>query len=362
MSIKKRKLKSGRTVYDAVLEYGNDGNKRYRETKTFQTLKEAQAAEREAKRYREALRQRTGKIRLAEYIENHYMPIASKRLQVTSLETYETEIKKRIVPCLGRFFLDDLDRRKIQAMLDTCATETVARKALSTLKTILNEAKSDGYITTNPATFKYAFPPKGDKRGNGLVLTDFEQIAQFIAVVQNTAPESIVRLVMTGLMLGLRPEERYALDYESFNFADGVVTVKSAYVSANSRHGGNQLKPTKTELSTREIPMPKPFIDWFYFQDSGTGAWIVNESGERLSPSTAQKAWRRYLAAHPELPPVSLENMRHSFATSCLHAGMNIEDLSRMLGHSNINTTFKRYIKPDLANMRAGLAKIPYPD
>ena len=70
--------------------------------------------------------------------------------------------------------------------------------------------------------------------------------------------------------------------------------------------------------------------------------------------------WNRYLKEHPELPRVTLENMRHSFATACLHAGMNVEDLSRMLGHSDINTTYRRYVKPDLANIRAGLAKIPY--
>lgn len=362
MSIRKRKLKSGRTVYDAVLEYGTDGKERFRETKTFQTLKEAQAAESEARRYREALKHRTGKIRLEEYIEKHYLPIAAKRLQVTSYETYERDIGKRINPCLGRYFLNDLNRRKIQAMLDSCGSESVARKALATLKTILNEAVSDGYINANPATLKYAFPPKGKKRDNGLILTDFEQIAQFIGVVQNTASEPITRLVMSGLMLGLRPEERYALDYEDFNFSDGTVMVSNAYVSASEKHGGNQLKSTKTELSRRLLPLPKPFADWFYFEQNGKGAWITNRTGGRLSPSTGQKMWKRYLKAHPELPPVTLENMRHSFATSCLHAGMNIEDLSRMLGHSNINTTFKRYIKPDLANIRAGLAKIPYPD
>ena len=108
--------------------------------------------------------------------------------------------------------------------------------------------------------------------------------------------------------------------------------------------------------------MPKQFIDWFYYTDEGSGAWIKNKHGDRLSPSTAQKQWRRYLSEHPELPPVTLENMRHSFATSCLNAGMNIEDLSRMLGHSDINTTFRRYVKPDLKNIRAGLALIPYPD
>lgn len=362
MSIRARKKKDGTTVYDATLDYGIVSGQRLRETRTFATRHDAETAEQDAKRYRDAANRKQGSMTLAQYIDFHYWPIASRRLAATSLDTYSREIHLRIRPNLGHLRLDAIDRRAIQRMVDSCASDSVARKSVSLLKTILNEAVGDGYITGNPASAKYAFPRKKGKRDNGLILTDFEQIASFIETVQNDAPESITRLVMAGLMLGLRPEERYALDYEDFDFSAGTVSIHQAFVTASARYGGNQLKETKTELSARVIPMPQPFIDWFYWQDNGTGAWITNRAGERLSPSTAQKMWRRYLEAHPDLPPVTLENMRHSFATSCLHAGMNIEDVSRMLGHSNINTTFNRYIKPDFLNVRSALQAIPYPD
>jgi len=362
MSISKRKLADGRTVYDVTIEYGYKDGKRDRRRKTFATRKEAEREEEKARRVRAALRNRTGQTPLGEYIDRFYWPITSRRLEATSLETYKREIDKRIKPILGDCALEELDRQKIQAMVDSCPTEAVGRKSLGVLKTILNEAVGDGFIMGNPAVARYAMPKKGKKRDNGLILADFDKIGQFIAVVQNDGSEAITRLVMSGLMLGLRPEERYALDYEDFDFASQTVTINQAYVSASAEFGGNQLKDTKTELSHRTIPMPRAFWDWFYYDTNGTGAWIVNSKGERLSPSTGRKMWARYLSKHPELPPITLENMRHSFATSCLHAGMNVEDLSRMLGHSDINTTYRRYVRPDLANIREGLAKIPYPD
>lgn len=362
MSIRKRKLKDGSIVYDAILEYGLSGGQRDRQWRTFKTLKEAKAADDDARRYRDAVKNRTGKLRLSEYIDKYYWPITSRRLEATSLDTYERDIRLRIKPYLGDYFLDDLDRQKIQRMVDNCATESVARKAVATLKTILNEAVGDGFIDGNPATARYAYPKNRGKRDNGLILTDFKQIASFIDQVQDDAPEAITKLVMSGLMLGLRPEERYALNYEDFDFENGTVNVHGAYVVASRKHGGNQMKKTKTPLSNRLVPMPKPFADWFYWTDEKDGAWITNEYGGRLSPNGAQKRWMRYLAKHPDLPHITLENMRHSFATSCLNAGMHVEDLSRMLGHSDINTTYRRYVKPDLKNIREGLAKIPYPN
>lgn len=359
MSVRKRTLKDGRTVYDATLEYGVDrsGN-RLREKRTFATLKEAQAADAHAKATSNALRDKSGKLTLSEYIDRCYWPIASRRLQASSLDTYERDIEKRIRPALGNKRLDRIDRYSIQDMLDDTQTYAVARKCLSTLKTILNEAVSDGFIASNPACARFAYPPKGRKRDNGVILSDFEQIGQFIETVINDGSDSIVRLVLTGLLLGLRPEERYALDYEDIDFANKIVHVSKAYVTVSGKRGGHALKVTKTELSTRTVPMPQVFADYIYYEPDGRGAYITNEHGGRLSPSTAQKQWKRYLDAHPDLPRVTLENMRHSYATSCIHAGMAVADLSRILGHSDINTTYRRYVKPQFSDMQKSMISI----
>lgn len=360
MSVKARRLKDGATVYDVELYYGRtEDGKADRAFKTFRTLKEARKAEQDAARFRAAMRDGSGRLTVSEYIDRIYWPIASRRLEATSLDTYRREIDLRIVPSLGDVGLDRVDRRGIQRMLDSCGTESVARKALGLLKTILNEAVGDGYLTANPATARYALPKHGRKRDNGLILGDWDKIREFIDVVQDAAPEAVTRLVMAGLTMGLRPEERYALDWEDMDLPHLTLHVRGAYVAASSEHGGCQMKKTKTAHSERVIPMTEMFAAWAVFDGSGKGPWIVNRYGGRMSPSTGRHMYGRFLDAHPELPRVTLENMRHSFATACLHEGMNVEDVSRMLGHSDINTTFSRYVKPDLDNMRRGVAVLP---
>ena len=357
MSIKRRKLKDGTIVYDAVLEYGTADGKRDRRKRTFATLKEAKAAEKDAERLRGAIRHR-GKLKLGEYIARYYWPIASRRLEATSLDTYRKELDKRILPVLGDEYLEELDRLKIQRMVDGCQTESVGRKAHGLLRTILNEAVGDGFLQYNPATARYAMPPKGGKRDNGVVLTDWKQIQRFLKATKD-APRPVRRLIVSGLCLGLRPEERYALDYEDLDLHHGTVTIKGAYVTASSKHGGNQMKATKTKGSQRVLPMSALFIENAIFDCDGEGPWIANEGGGRMSPSTGRHMYSRYMAGK-DLPQVTLENMRHSFATACLHAGMNVEDVSKMLGHSDINTTFRRYVKPDLEDMRVAFRKIPW--
>ena len=58
------------------------------------------------------------------------------------------------------------------------------------------------------------------------------------------------------------------------------------------------------------------------------------------------------------MPHVTIENQRHSFATSYLHAGGRVEDLSRILGHADIVTTYRRYVRPGYEDAARGVGGI----
>lgn len=356
MSIKARKLKDGSTVYDVCVYTGfTFEGKRDRKTVTCKTKRAAQLEEARLKSKTDAMRRRSGRMSLADYIETRYWPIARGRLQPSSLDTYQQTIRKHILPALGHVDLEAIDRAKIQSMVDGIDTEAAARKAVNTLKTILGEAVGDGLIATNPATAKFAYPPKGSKRDNGLVLTSFEQIGVCLDIVAHRASESVQRIAFTGLLQGLRPEERYALDWSDLDVENRTINVSKAYTAASSVHGGNSLKAPKTELSTRVIPMHPKFAEWLATQERTDGPFILGANGKRISPSTAQKRWRAFLRENPDCPQVTIENMRHSFATSYLAAGGQVSVLSRILGHSNISTTVDKYYKPDTEALRNDL-------
>lgn len=355
MTIRSRKLASGKTVYDVTVAH--DG---IREYVTAYSRSEARALEIELKAKYSRCNARRHTMTLDEYIYSIYWPVASKRLSATSLDTYEKEIRLRIAPTLGEKKLKEIDRPTIQRlMVDGCATECVARKAIGVLKTILNEAINDGYIDKNYACSKFAMPKGKNQRDNGLVLASFDDIYSMLDYLDEHATICLRRIAYTGLLQGLRPEERYALEWSCFDLGNQTITVKEARVSASSKHGGVQDKATKTTHSKRVIPMHPRFYEFLTATPSTRkGAYIIGGDGGKISPSTAQKRWRSFLKANPRCPQVTIENMRHSFATSYLAAGGRIEVLSRILGHSNISTTISRYYRPDVELIRGDMAKI----
>ena len=353
MAIRARKLSNGKTVYDVSIYETTE----HRRSQTVSTKREAVQLEAQWIALRDNLRRSNPALTLKEYIDKRYWPNASKRLSASSKDTYEKHIRLRIKPALGNYKLRDIDRAIIQSrMVDGCATDGVARDAVGVLKTILNEAIADGFISKNPACAKFAYPSTPSRpRDNGIVLPTFAQIYRLLAVV-DSASVPVQRIAYTGLLLGLRPEERYGLDWRDFDLTTQTVTISRACITASPLHGGVQLKETKTRNSTRTIPLHPVFSKWISTQPRGNSqAFILGADGNRISPSTAQKWWRDFLATHPDVPPVTIENMRHSFATAYLDAGGKVEILSRILGHSNISTTVNKYFRPDVELLRNDL-------
>ena len=151
-------------------------------------------------------------------------------------------------------------------------------------------------------------------------------------------------------------------NWDSFDAAYTRCDVTAAYTTASKAEGGAHMKAPKTELSTRTVPVPDAARAYLLRMERGGGAFIEGADGGRISPSTAQKRIKRFYRVAAErglrLPYITIENMRHSFATSYLHAGGNIEDLSRILGHSDINTTYRRYVRPSVDDLAIGMSSV----
>jgi integrase len=74
-----------------------------------------------------------------------------------------------------------------------------------------------------------------------------------------------------------------------------------------------------------------------------TALVLTREDGTMLDPEWLSKEFQR-LAKAAGLPRIRLHDLRHSYASSALAAGVPIEVLSRRLGHSRISITQDVYV------------------
>ena len=55
---------------------------------------------------------------------------------------------------------------------------------------------------------------------------------------------------------------------------------------------------------------------------------------------------------------VNYHILRHTFATNCVAMGFDSKTLSEILGHSNVNITFNRYVHPTLLQKKEQMAHL----
>lgn len=139
---------------------------------------------------------------------------------------------------------------------------------------------------------------------------------------------------------GVRPSEQIALRWPDVDFKREQIRIAAARVRARDKDTKTH-KIRFTDLQTRAVEAltRQRELSW-----SLTGCVFINpNTGRRFSDSAApMNTWRDVLKA-TQIRPRGAKQTRHTYATLCLHAGMNPAYVSRQMGHANAKMFFEVY-------------------
>lgn len=175
---------------------------------------------------------------------------------------------------------------------------------------------------------------------------------------------------MLAIYGGFRRGELGALTWRDIDYTERTVTISKAVAR---RKGGQVVKGPKTEHGNRTVPLPERCFfqlqrlqnEQLKYRLSLGSAWqgpldmddctiFINADGGMMDVSTVRKRFlsiiRRYneMCSDPSdrLPEIRVHDLRHTFATIALANGVNIANISVLLGHEKISTTYDIYSHP----------------
>ncbi len=196
--------------------------------------------------------------------------------------------------------------------------------ATQALRQVLSRAVLWGMIDVNPAKLGVDNPTPRRREQR-----PFESWAELDAVAANLAPR-YAPMVIFAAATGLRPAEWLALERRDVDLVARVVYVRRSFTKG-------RLKSTKTEASQRAVPLQAIALDALERQPSSPHSPLLfpAERGGYLDlHNFRNREWKPAQRAAGIEPLRRVYDLRHTFATFALRAGISTFDLSRYMGAS----------------------------
>ena len=114
----------------------------------------------------------------------------------------------------------------------------------------------------------------------------------------------------------------------------------------------------KTPASIRRIPIcSNLFRILSACESQAASEYVVSERPGFISPRTFEYRYHKILKAN-RIPSINFHGLRHTFATRCIEAGVDVKSLSEVLGHANAAITLNTYVHSSMELKRAQLEKL----
>jgi integrase len=335
------------------LPLGEDGRRRQVTKSGFATKKEASAALSKALA---AVGDRTftapDTITVSAYLATWLDGLDRKP---ATLEAYRRIVERHLTPTLGRGRVQMLTPVQIKAAYrslqdDKGLSPTTVQLVHQVLSKALSDAVHDGLLLASPAA-----KVKAPSRARPEMQTwNREQVSTFLRHVEGERLAAMWRLFLTT---GMRRGEVAALRWQDVNIDGAALSVRQTgnmiggawTVGTPKGRGDATAKSRRLALDavtvaalrahrTRQLQERMAWGgDW---QD--LGLVFVREDGSPLNPSTiGQQLTIR--AKQAGLPHVRVHDLRHTYATLALEAGVHPKVVSERLGHANIGITLDLY-------------------
>lgn len=335
-----------------VMDLGWVGGKRVRRTVTARTLKELRPKFRRLKEQVEK-----GVLgedaTVAEWLDYWMAEVAPRTVRPRTLQGYAGYVETWLKPHLGRRKLTGLKPDHIRAlhkvMEQAGKSDATRRQAHMILQRALKVAMMDQRILSNPAE-RMERPPVGKGKHAS------HSTVEAKAVIQRALEDGNVGLtvrLMLAYLAAMRQGEVLALRWDDVDLEDAVAHVHHSL--ARLKGQGLVVGEVKSSASDRFVPLVEPLVvalDAWRAQTGGRG-FVFGEE-EPVNPRADWQVWKDALRA-AGVTDVPLHGARATCASLLSELGCSERLIADILGHAQVSTTQKHYIRTDDRQRREAL-------
>lgn len=273
-----------------------------------------------------------------------YTSLYKRRLSDKTRESY-ARLDQLINPIIGAKPLEAITPDDIQAALVAAEDQAGSRQAqlvYTLLHAAFRRAVRSGHIRQSPVE-AVDKPDHEGKQGRAIEGGDWERLSPLI-----------VGNVAFALMAfaGLRRGETLALRRCDIDLQTGVIHVCRQRVRV---HGQLVTAPPKSSAGIRDVPI-SPELEPILRE--AVRFLLPNGLLVPIAPETLAHKWRDAQRKAGITSPYRLHDLRHTYATRLVLAGVNIRVLQYAIGHASYQLTMQTYTHIGASAAKSELSRV----
>ncbi len=276
-----------------------------------------------------------------EMVADTWLTIAGQELQATTIKEYDNTLKRHWLPKFGQRRIDQISYEEMALHLAAQKFKTAKtfNNVMTPARRIFEYAVKTGRLKENVTSEISGRSP--DKAAPDPL--EPREIDLFLDRLREKKTDAWLNYFEFAFFSGLRPSELIAVKWGDVDFVRRLVTVSGARVRGLD-------KTTKTKGSQRDVDLQSRAMIALMRQKKHTfmaGEFVF------MNPATGRRIWKSGTPLaewHAGLKAAGLHDRgakqtRHTFATICLHAGVNPAYVARQMGHVDTRMFFAVYSK-----------------
>ena len=266
--------------------------------------------------------------------------LSSMKNQVKSCtyQKYECVCRNHIISDLGTIAVRYISRFTIMSFTERLLEKNLSTKTVNDILIVLGLALKYAQETYSITVPKINYIKENQKEMRVFSVQEQKVITEYLLQQIDIHKFGVLLALYTGMRIG----ELCALRWD--DITDEYIIINKTMMRIKNEQSKTEVKigSPKSESSNRIIPTPKcllPMINQF----RGNGYVLSNDKLKYTEPRLMQIKFGKMID-ECKIKKANFHALRHTFATRCIEAGVDVKTLSEFLGHSDVKTTLNRYV------------------
>lgn len=327
--------------YSVVLDLGQgpDGRRIRKWHSGYRTKKEAEAAQAEL-----VVSRKDGgyvspsRLTVGQFLTDRWLPSMRGRVRPLTMEVYRINVANHLVPALGHLPLQKLEPDHLDGLYAALGAEkhlgpATIRNVHVTAHRALQDAVRWGKVPRNVASL--ASPPKRVR--TEMQTWSADELRAFLSHIRE---DRLYALWLLAATTGMRRGELLDLRWRDVDLGADRLSVVASKTAAGRRSVALDpatvaaLKRWRKQQATERLAWGAAYVD--------SGLVFTREDGAPIEARWLNKRFVR-LQQLAGARHIRLHDLRHTWATLALQAGVHPKVVSGRLGHASISITLDLY-------------------